>query len=70
MSRYRQIFSLDDPIQEDGDNGFIGFNSRENSETLPPGVLSAAGNMRFDRKAAQVRKGLDKQTNAIDFGTD
>jgi len=70
MSRYRQIFSLDDPIQEDGDNGFIGFNSRENSETLPPGVLSAAGNMRFDRKVAQVRKGLDKQTNAIDFGTD
>ena len=58
MSRYRQTWPLDDPIREDGDNGFIGFNSRENPETLKPGILTYAENMRFDRGAAQVRKGL------------
>ena len=69
MSRYRQTWPLDDPIREDGDNGFMGFNSRENPETLPPGILTASQNMRFDRGTAQVRKGLDKQTSAIDWGT-
>ena len=58
MSRYRQTWPLDDPIQEDGDNGFLGFNSRENPETLPSGILTFAQNMRFDRGTAQVRKGL------------
>ena len=58
MSRYRQTWPLDDPIQEDGDNGFLGFNSRENPETLPSVILTFAQNMRFDRGTAQVRKGL------------
>jgi len=57
MSRYRQTWPLDDPIREDGDNGFLGFNSRENPETLPAGTLSYAQNMRFDRGIATVRKG-------------
>jgi hypothetical protein len=58
MSRYRQTWPLDDPIREDGDNGFLGFNSRENPETLPAGTLSYAQNMRFDRGIATVRKGI------------
>jgi hypothetical protein len=57
MSRYRQTWPLDDPISEDGDNGFLGFNSRENPETIPAGTLSYAQNMRFDRGIAAVRKG-------------
>jgi hypothetical protein len=49
----------------DGDAGFVGFASRLNPMTLPPGVLQRSENMRFDRGVAKVRKGAKRLANDI-----
>lgn len=53
------------PINEyqlDGDEGFIGLNSRENPLLLQKGIVSKAENVRFDRGVARTRKGSERLT--------
>lgn len=50
------------PFQIDGEQGFIGFNSRENPTILPAGVARYAQNFRFDRGEAKVRSGCTDLT--------
>lgn len=57
--------ALESPVQRDGDRGFIGFASRLNPLTLPPGVLQLAENVRLDRGVAQVRKGAKRLATSI-----
>ncbi len=57
--------ALDSPVQRDGDRGFIGFASRMNPLTLPPGMLQLSENMRLDRGVAQVRKGATRLATGI-----
>ncbi|CAK0767214.1 hypothetical protein CCP3SC1AL1_400012 [Gammaproteobacteria bacterium] len=47
----------------DGDNGFIGLNSRDNPASLPAGMVSKSQNFRLDRGVATVRKGLKRLTS-------
>lgn len=49
---------------KDGDLGFVGLNSRDNSSTLPQGIVSKSQNFRLDRGIATVRKGLKRKTVA------
>ena len=49
--------------QKDGDNGFIGLNSRDNPASLPAGMVSKSQNFRLDRGVATVRKGLRRLTS-------
>ena len=52
--------------QRDGDEAFIGLNSRDNPASLPKGTVSKSQNFRLDRGVATVRKGLQRKTsNAI-----
>lgn len=46
----------------DGDEGFIGLNSRENPLHLQKGIVSKAENIRFDRGVARTRKGSERLT--------
>ena len=46
----------------DGDRGFIGFNSRDNPQTLEQGMLSLCQNFRLNRGIAETRKGLKRLT--------
>lgn len=60
MSRYSTYGQLDDPIAQDGDRGFMGFNNRLRPDQLQPGMLADAQNVRMDRNGeAQVRKGVE-----------
>jgi hypothetical protein len=56
---------LESPVQRDGDMGFLGFASRLNPLTLPPGMLQDSVNMRLDRGVAQTRKGALRLADAI-----
>ena len=56
---------LESPILRDGDAGFIGFASRVNPVTLPPGMLQDSVNMRLDRGVATTRKGAKRLADAI-----
>jgi len=47
----------------DGDQGFIGLNSRDNPVNLGKNFVSKSANFRFDRGVAVVRKGTKKLTN-------
>jgi hypothetical protein len=49
-------------ILSDGDQGFIGLNSRDNPQMLQKGQLSKSTNMRLNRGVATVRKGLKRLT--------
>ena len=49
--------------QRDGDNGFIGLNSRDNPATLSAGMVSKSQNFRLDRGVATVRKGIRRLTS-------
>ena len=53
------------PIEylRDGDTGFIGLNSRDNSASLPKGIVSKSQNFRLDRGVATVRKGIRRLTS-------
>ena len=48
--------------QRDGDIAFVGLNSRDNSSSLPQGIVSKSQNFRLDRGVAQTRKGLQRKT--------
>lgn len=48
--------------QQDGDEAFIGLNSRENPLLLQKGIVSKAQNIRFDRGVAKTRKGSERMT--------
>jgi hypothetical protein len=56
---------LESPVLRDGDAGFIGFASRVNPVTLPPGMLQDSVNMRLDRGVATTRKGAKRLADAI-----
>lgn len=47
----------------DGDQGFIGLNSRDNPVNLGKNFVSKSVNFRFDRGVAIIRKGSKKLTN-------
>lgn len=55
----------DAPTVRDTDPGFVGFASRLNPSTLPPGVLQASENMRLERGTAQTRKGVKRIADNI-----
>jgi hypothetical protein len=57
--------AIDSPVQRDGDQGFLGFASRLNPLTLPPGMLQDSVNMRLERGTAQTRKGAKRLADAI-----
>ena len=60
MSRYTKYGSNDDPIQEDLDVGFIGFNSYARPDQLPAGMLANSSNGRLGKNGEwQVRPGID-----------
>ena len=60
MSRYTKYGSNDDPIQEDLDVGFIGFNSYARPDQLPAGMLANSSNGRLSKNGEwQVRPGID-----------
>jgi hypothetical protein len=46
----------------DGDQGFIGLNSRDNPQILQKGQVTKSVNMRLNRGVATVRKGLKRLT--------
>jgi len=48
---------------KDGDNGFIGLNSRDNPASLSAGMVAKSQNFRLDRGVATVRKGLKRLTS-------
>jgi hypothetical protein len=50
---------------KDGDNGFIGLNSRDNPSTLPQGYVTKSQNFRLDKGIATVRKGLQRKTSSV-----
>ena len=56
---------IDSPVQRDGDQGFLGFASRLNPLTLPPGMLQDSVNMRLERGTAQTRKGAKRLADTI-----
>jgi hypothetical protein len=57
--------ALESPVQRDGDRGFLGFASRLNPLTLPPGMLQESVNMRLERGTAQTRKGAKRLASDI-----
>ena len=60
MSRYTTYGSNDDPIQEDLDVGFIGFNSYARPDQLPAGMLANSSNGRLSKNGEwQVRPGIN-----------
>ena len=64
----RSTGRLDDPIDIDGDGGFRGLDSFQDSAILPQGIVSVSENMRFDGNKATVRKGLEfKAGSTFDF---
>ena len=50
------------PYASDGDQGFIGLNSRDNPVALQQGLVTKAQNFRFNRGIAEVRKGAKRYT--------
>jgi len=54
--------ALSNPIEADGENGFIGLASRENPVAIPSGYVQTAKNIRFDRGVASTRKGSKRLT--------
>jgi hypothetical protein len=60
---------LESPVLRDGDAGFIGYASRINPVTLPPGMLQLSENMRLDRGVAVTRKGAKRLADDIAPGT-
>jgi hypothetical protein len=52
------------PYTTDGDQGFIGLNSRDNPVMLETGMVTKSVNFRFNRGIAEVRKGAKRYTFA------
>ena len=61
--RYSSYGSYDDQPLVDGDEGFIGMNTRLDATQLPNGFVTSAKNMRFDQGIASTRKGATLFTN-------
>ena len=60
MSRYSTYGRNDDPIQEDLDAGFLGFNNYNRPDQLTQGMLASSLNGRLGRNGEwQVRPGID-----------
>jgi len=60
LSRYSTYGSKDDPIQDDMDAGFIGFNNYSRPDQLTSGILASSLNGRIGKNGEwQVRKGVD-----------
>jgi len=60
LSRYSTYGKIDDPIQEDMDVGFIGFNNYSRPDQLPSGMLASSENGRIGKNGEwQVRKGIN-----------
>ena len=65
--KYRSYGKLDDAIQPEGDNAFMGFSSRVAKENLKPGFASLLCNMRLDKGQAQVREGIRVHNASINL---
>ena len=60
MSRYTTYGANDDPIQDDMDVGFLGFNTYSRPDQLPSGMLANSSNGRIGKNGEwQVRKGIN-----------
>ena len=60
MSRYTTYGATDDPIQDDLDVGFVGFNTYSRPDQLPSGMLANSSNGRLGKNGEwQVRKGIN-----------
>lgn len=60
MSRYTTYGANDDPIQDDMDAGFLGFNTYSRPDQLPSGMLANSSNGRIGKNGEwQVRKGIN-----------
>ena len=60
MSRYTTYGQADDPIQEELDVGFVGFNNYVRPDQLPKGMLANSLNGRLSKNGEwQVRPGID-----------
>ena len=60
MSRYTTYGPTDDPIQDDMDVGFVGFNTYNRPDQLPQGMLAESLNGRLGKNGEwQVRKGIN-----------
>ena len=60
MSRYTRYGANDDPIQDDMDVGFLGFNTYSRPDQLPSGMLANSSNGRIGKNGEwQVRKGIN-----------
>ncbi len=69
--RYREYGRSDDPVVEEMDSGFVGFNSRLRPDQLDQGVLSLSENGRLDVNGEwQVRKGVDVLNPPFTVGAD
>lgn len=65
MQRYSNFGQMDDAPLSDGDSYWTGFKSRFQPTYLKQGELYYSGNMRLDKGAAKVRKGLKALSNDI-----
>lgn len=61
--RYSSYGSYDDQPLLDGDEGFIGLNTKLDPTQLPNGIVSDSKNMRFDQGVAKSRKGCSLFVN-------
>jgi hypothetical protein len=60
LSRYTRYGANDDPIQDDMDAGFLGFNTYSRPDQLPSGMLANSSNGRIGKNGEwQVRKGIN-----------
>lgn len=62
MSIYSQRNQFDDEVIQNGDAGFIGFETRRHPTQLEQGVARFLQNHRLDNNIATVRKGIDRIT--------
>ena len=64
--RYKDNGQLDDPSLLDGDESFSGFASKYEVDTLEPGLLSYAQNIRLDRGKIELRKTAEQISSNSD----
>jgi len=60
VSRYRSYGQQDDTEASDGDDGFLGVNTRLDPSQLPARIAANARNKRSNRGVAETRKGIMK----------
>ncbi len=71
MSRYSSYGPTDNPIKEDRDAGFLGFNNYSRPDQLPAGMLAASSNGRIGKNGEwQVRKGVNVVKAPFASGSD